>query len=148
MSHWKPPLLGPLDRQRRESHVAFSMTVPEAMETLFDQRVSGTIPAYGEVIENRGHAAKLLKIALGGLRLRSEYQSEENLERLLEKNEELREELKSSWERNDFTRLQSFAFWYTTTTAPEITKGRARGTVLNTEVQRKGHFPQSWHPLC
>ncbi|OCH83618.1 hypothetical protein OBBRIDRAFT_808868, partial [Obba rivulosa] len=135
MSHWEPPLLGPLDTERRQSHVAFPMTVPLAIETLFHEHVSETIPAYEEVITDLGHAATLLGLLLNDARIRSEYKSVENLKRLLEKNEKLQEELKNSWGRNDFMRLQSFAFWYTASSAPEITKGRARGTVINTEVQ-------------
>ncbi|OCH84589.1 hypothetical protein OBBRIDRAFT_808130, partial [Obba rivulosa] len=135
MSHWEPPLLGPLNTERRQSHVAFPMTVPLAMETLFHEHVSETIPAYEEVITNLEDAAALLSVLFNGARIKSEYKSVENLQRLLEKNEELQEELKDSWRRNDFMRLQSFAFWYTASSAPEITKGRARGTVINTEVQ-------------
>ncbi|OCH87738.1 hypothetical protein OBBRIDRAFT_805843 [Obba rivulosa] len=134
MSYWEPPRLGPLDREERESHVAFHMDVPQAVSIMLGKQVSGPKPSYEAVVPNFARAAALLRIILDVARLRDEFTSVENLERLLEKNEELQEELKNSWAQNDFTRLQSFAFWYAAS-APTVTKGRAKGTVLNTEVQ-------------
>ncbi|EMD31840.1 hypothetical protein CERSUDRAFT_127211 [Gelatoporia subvermispora B] len=95
-----------------------------------------TMPTFSAAAPDLHHAALLLKLILGSEGIKPQYQDVTRLRLLLEKNEELHQLLKDSWERQDCTRLKSFAFWYVHETF-QIAMERKTGTIMNTVYQRK-----------
>ncbi|OCH85448.1 hypothetical protein OBBRIDRAFT_891177 [Obba rivulosa] len=139
MSYFEPPLLRNLAVERRlpadEARVLRSPIVSHTLATAY-----GLFKAAGEItpnaiIKDAGLAAAALATNLPLWDVKPEYALIDNLQKLLEKNRELREATAVAWERKDFTNINSLAFLHPDPMPPALEYKSHRSTVQDSGVQ-------------